>query len=240
MNMKEVFDSVSDSPRLRRFSTSYVLIYFILTLVFNLVFKLVPVLNTFAGGYPKSFVVFLFDAALLYGLIRGIVTKNYKIGDTLGSFADVSAYPLYLTYAGINLALEILAGVISGAVKNIAALSIAVTVVFFILELLVNFFIVRLFFDRILLKSRTMNFKGVFESCKNVLANKASRVVSIEVMNIVVNFISLTVLTFVSVYLPKNNDTVSFVLTCLSTVKLGMLIYTWPIYYLYYKDTFEL
>ena len=94
--MREIFENVSGSPRLRRFTTSYLMIYFIITLSVNLLIRYLPILDTTALVHVKNLVVYFIEGALLYGLIRGIVTKNYRVGDGIASFCETENYIFYL------------------------------------------------------------------------------------------------------------------------------------------------
>ena len=239
MNMKEVFDSVSESPRLRRFTTSYVLIYFIITLVFNLVTEYLSILDSFLGGHPFKLVIYLAEAALTYGLVKGIVTKNYRISDALGSFGDSAAYLVYATYAALYLVFNVTQGLVSKIVSGMATVGLILSIAFLLLRLFINFFMVRVYFGKILLNEKGVDFKGALDDCLGVLKKAPGRVISIEVMKLVVNFVAASLSVLLAGMLPAHS-TVSFALSCLMTVQFGMLIYSWPIYYIYYKETFDL
>lgn len=239
MNMKEVFDSVSESPRLRRFTTSYVLIYFIITLVFNLVTEYLPILGRFLGGHPFKLVIYLVEAALTYGLVKGIVTKNYRISDALGSFGDSAAYPVYATYAALYLVFNVTQDLVSKIVSGMATVGLILSIAFLLLRLFINFFMVRVYFGKILLNEKGVDFKGALDDCLGVLKKAPGRVISIEVMKLVVNFVAASLSVLLAGMLPAHS-TVSFALSCLMTVQFGMLIYSWPVYYIYYKETFDL
>ena len=239
MNMKEVFDSVSESPRLRRFTTSCVLIYFIITLVFNLLTGYFPILSSFLGGHPFKMVMYLVEAALTYGIVKGIVTKNYRISDALGSFGDSAAYPLYATYAVLYIIFGIVQELVSKPVSGMATVGLVISIVFLLLRLFINFLMVRAYFGSILLNEKGVDFKNVWSDCLRILKNAPGRVVSIEAMKLIVNFVAVSLSVLLAGILPAHGA-VSFALTCLITVQFGMLIYSWPVYYIYYKETFDL
>lgn len=242
--MRDIFEKVSSSPRLRRFSTSYMILYLIITMSISLIGKLLPVVNTFAGGYVKTFVVYLIEGALLFGLVRGICDKDYKLSRALSSFSESENYVYYLAYALAKTVYDVIAQLVSrlaaggGAFGAVGwVLMITLTVFGFIL----NFALVRLYFEKIIYKNTSLDIKRVVNCCIDTVKNKPGRIASAEIMMLVVNYVSALLATFLAT--PFSEEpiywAVSFVASALLSIRFGALIYSWPVYYLYYKETCE-
>lgn len=243
--MKNIFESVSASPRLRRFATSYMLLYFIIMLTVNLLSKYAPIVNAFAGGFVKDFAVYLIEGALMYGLIRGICNKNYRMGDALASFGETKNYLYYLTYAVVNTVYNIvysLASDLTAEGSALATLGTVLTVVLTIVRFVINFALVRLYFDKILFKAEKLDLAAVCKACVDTVIHKPLRIVAAEIMMFIVKYVAVFFGTLFVMALTSMIGThwaISFVATCFVTIQFGALIYSWPVYYLYYKETCE-
>ena len=243
--MKNIFESVSASPRLRRFATSYMLLYFIIMLTVNLIGKYAPIINIFAGGYVKDFVVYLIEGALLYGLIRGICNKDYRMSDALASFGEMKNYLYYLTYAVVNTVYNIVYSLASGLTADgsaLATLGTVLVVLLTIFRLAINFALVRLYFDKILFCADTFDPVSVCKACIDTVIHNPLRIVAAEIMMLIVKYVAVFFGTLFVMALTSMIGThwaISFVATCFVTIQFGALIYSWPVYYLYYKETCE-
>ena len=243
--MKDILDSVSASPRLRRFTTYYMMLYFAVTLAVNLLVRYVPVINDFAGGHVKSFVIFLIEGALMYGLIRGIVTKSYNIGDAVGAFGETENYLFYLAYAVINTAYGVLYSLVSMLSEKsgtLGTIGLILSALFIVVRFLVNFALVRLYFDKILFGAKKLDIAGVCKACADVFVNKPLRLFAAEGMLLLVKYIATllgSVIVAMTISAFGDHWAISFIATCFVTIQFGALIYVWPVYYLYYKETCE-
>ena len=243
--MRNIFESVSASPRLRRFATSYMLIYFTITVALNLVGKYLPIVNSFAGGHVKSFVVSLIEGALLFGLIRGIADKDYRMNKALASFGESENYIYYLVYAAANTLYNLifeLASPLTAEGNKLIAIGYVLTITLNLVKFILNFALVRLYFEKILFKSQSLDLGRVCNSCIDTVKNKPLRIVAAEVMMLIVRYVSVFFATLLVMFMTSMVGThwaVSFVGSCLVAVQFGALIYSWPVYYLYYKETCE-
>jgi hypothetical protein len=243
--MRNIFESVSASPRLRRFATSYMLLYFIITVSVNLIGKYLPSVNTFAGGHIKSFIVFLIEGALLYGLIRGISDKDYRMNKALSSFTETENYIYYLIYASVNTLYNVIFSFISPLTADGSSLVVVgwvLTVTLNVFRFILNFALVRLYFEKILFKSESLEPGRVVRSCIETVKNKPLRIVAAEIMMLIVKYVSVFFGTLIVMFLTSMVGThwaVGFLGSCLVAVQFGALIYSWPVYYLYYKETCE-
>ena len=243
--MRNIFESVSASPRLRRFSASYMMLYFIIMLTVNLFIKLFPVIDAFPIGYIKDLAVFLVEGALLYDLISGISEKDYRLSRSLASFSNAKNYPYYLIYAAVNTVYSALFDLVSLTTaegSSIASIGWVLTVVINLIRFLLNFALVRLFFERILFKKETLDLAHVCRSCLDTVIHKPLRIVAAEVMMFLVKYASVFFGTLLVMFMTSMVGThwaVSFVGSTLVSIQFGALIYSWPVYYLYYKETCE-
>ncbi len=244
--MREILENVSGSPRLRRFTTSYLMIYFIITLSVNLLVKYMPILNTTLLVHVKNLVVYFIEGALLYGLIRGIVSKNYRFGDGIASFGETENYIFYLAYAAVNTIYSAVYSIMSTLTEKegaVGTVGTVLTVVLLVFRLIINFGLVRLYFDKLLFGRKTLDLGGVLRGSVNTASDHTKRIIKAELMLVAVKYVStLLGVAIMSVVAPgvDGHWAVSFITTCLVTVQFGALIYVWPVYYLYYKETCEM
>lgn len=244
--MREIFENVSGSPRLRRFTTSYLMIYFIITLSVNLLIRYLPILDTTALVHVKNLVVYFIEGALLYGLIRGIVTKNYRFGDGIASFGETENYIFYLAYSIVNTlygAVYSLVGILAEKEGAVGIVGTVLSVILLVFRLLINFGLVRLYFEKLVFGSKKLDVRSVVRGCMKTASEYPKRIIGSELMLVAVKYVStLMGVAIVSVVSPgvDSHWMVSFVTSCLVTVQFGALIYVWPVYYLYYKETCEM
>lgn len=246
--MKDIFESVSSSPRTKRFSATYLLVYFFITVAFNMLTRLIPMPSGWLGTvaeYAVSFVALLIEGALIFGLIRGITQKNYHFNEQIVSFAETENYAYYLIYALIKLAYKIACGFISsfsdveGIVGTVANV---LSVVMIAIELILNLYIVRLYFDKIFKSKEKLDLIEPLRDCIGVLRKQTGKFALVELVKLVVGYVAFifgVLLTGVLTSAIGTHWAVSFIATCLVTVQFGALIYVWPVYYLYYKEIFE-
>ena len=243
--MNNIFESVCASPRLRRFSTSYMLLYFIIMLSVNLISQYAPIVDSFAGGYIKDFIVFLIEGALLYGLVRGICNKDYRLSDALSSFGDTKNYLYYLIYATVNTVYNVVYSLASGLTAEgsaLATLGTVLVVLLTIIRFVINFALVRLYFDKILFGAEKLDVVKVCKASADTVVHKPLRILAAEIMMLIVKYVSIFFGALLVMALTSAIGThwaVSFIGTCIVTVQFGALIYSWPVYYLYYKETCE-
>ena len=244
--MREIFENVSGSPRLRRFTTSYLMVYFIITLSVNLLIRYLPILDTTALVHVKNLVVYFVEGALLYGLIRGIVTKNYRFGDGIASFGETENYIFYLAYSIVNTlynALYSLTTLLADKEGAVGIVGTVLTVVLLVFRLLINFGLVRLYFEKLVFGNKNLNVGSVFRGSIKTVSEHPKRIILAELMPVAVKYVStLMGVAIISVVSPgvDSHWMVSFVTSCLVTVQFGALVYVWPVYYLYYKETCEM
>ena len=245
IDMKNIFESVSASPRLKRFCASYMLLYFIIMLVVNLTGKLFPFLDSLIIGNVKDLAVYLIEGALLYGLIQGISEKDYRMTRSLSSFTDTNNYVYYLIYAGVKTVYSISFDLISpltNAEGGIATFGWVLTVAVNIVGFVINFALTRLYFEKILFKSERLDLVKVCRSCFETIKQKPLRIVGAEVMMLIVKYVAVVFGTILVMFMTSMVGThwaVSFVGSTLVSIQFGALIYSWPVYYLYYKETCE-
>ena len=113
------------------------------------------------------------------------------------------------------------------------------TVVVFVLGLALNFYLVKLFFEGIFSEETLFSPQTVGKDCYATLLAKPKRVIAAEAFRLVVLFVSTIISALLASLIPSH-VLVSYALSCLNAVQYGFIIVSWPVYYLYYKDTFEM
>ena len=176
----------------------------------------------------------------MYGLIRGIVKKDYRVRESLGAFFDTKAYGAYGVYVavilmseGLNYLVTILAD-FGGAWAIVAEV---ISYVLILLTLLINCYLVKVYFDSIDNGGAVVPLKS-FSACVRAVKTAPLKIVGVEVLLIVAKYLSLYVSALFIALLPQN-WIISLVVACLNEIIYGFLILLWPIYYLYYKTIFE-
>ena len=239
--MNDIIDSVMASRRLKIFTAFYAMVYIVLSLLINLVNSYVGFLSGGIGGFIFTCVSLIIEAALMYGLIRGIITKNYHFEDGIRSFAEVKYYPVYLLYAAVNIAYESvdsLLGKIAVGEGTLATFGLILSGVMFFVKLAINFYLVKFYFDSVENDGK-IGMIDTAKSCIATLAAHPGKVIAAEAFMLITNFVVLMVSTMLANLLPQHSI-VGFVLSCLYKIQFGLIIITWPVYYLYYKYAFEL
>lgn len=238
--MNSIIDSVTASRRLKIFMTYYVMMYVILSLLLNLLKNYVLFFGDGVGAYVHAFILLLVKAPLVYGMVRGIITKNYKFSSSLGVFGEVKNYGVYGVYALINIAYEIIYVFIEELSKGegtLAAVAGALSIILIAVRLLINFYLVELYFESIDAGGKLALGKSI-KGCSRVLGKYPLKVLGAELLMLVSNAVAFLISsTFISM-LPQN-DAVSLVILSLNDILYGFLILVWPVYYLYYRYLLE-
>ena len=230
--MKDIIDAVSSSRRLKIFTAYYAFIYIAICLSLNLIHEYIPFFSSTVGTLVYKLVDVLIKAPFLYGLIRGIVTKNYHFAEGVASFAEKQNYGAYATYVCVGMAYEVIALFLSKI--NFAAISVVVV----IMQLLVNYYLVIMYFVAIKDGGRVSLVKSL-DVCIDRFRGKWLNVVSAELFMFAASFLSLLISSMAAEFLPAH-ESVSLILACINELQYGFLVVTWPIYYLYYyKLVFE-
>lgn len=238
--MNEVIESVMGSRRLKIFTAYYLIVYTTVILILNLVKSYVPFFDQGTGELVYIFISLFIKAPLMYGLIRGIVTKDFRITKALGAFGDVKAYGAYAVYVATTLAYEgvyYLTTLISakgGVLETVGTVASALMIV---VRLLVNFFLVKLYLDCIANEGRLSLGKSL-KGCAAALGRAPLKVLGVEIFLIVCQYLSLYLSATLISVLPQHSA-ISLAVSRLNEIMYGFLILIWPIYYLYYKTIFE-
>ncbi len=238
--MNSVIESVVGSRRLKIFTAYYLMVYTVIILLLNLIKSYIPFFGQGVGSIIYIFISLFVKAPLMYGLIRGIVTKDFGMSKALGAFSDVKTYGAYGVYVATTLAYEGISYLVSLlATKGgaLGAFGIVMSYFMIVVSLLVNFFLVKMYFDSIDNGGKTDLVKS-FKGCSKALGRAPMKILGAEVLFIVSRYLSLYVSALFVSLLPKY-ATISLVFSCLNEILYGFLILIWPIYYLYYKTIFE-
>jgi hypothetical protein len=186
----------------------------------------IPFFSSEIGTLVYKLVDVLIKAPFMYGLIRGIVTKNYHFAEGIASFGETQNYGVYAAYVCIGMIYEIISFFLSKI--NFAA----ITVVAVIIQLLVNYYLVMMYFVAIKNDGRALLVKSL-DVCIDKFKSKFWNVISAELFMFAVSFLSLLISSMAAEFLP-GHESVSLILTCINELQYGFLVVTWPIYYLYY------
>ena len=237
--MSEAVSAVLASPRLKRFTATYAMVYIVISLIFNYIGSL-----SFFSDFPMSYIVLLVSltvqAPFMFGCIRGIVTKNYNFAKGLGCFGETDKYPFYFAYIAINFTYEIVYDLVfsltdgEGAMQTVG---LVLSIVALLVRILLNFLVIRIYFDAVFYEgikpkfSLARSFKGFIQ----VIESKPGKPIAAEILMWVVGFLSLRLASTLAGFLPAH-EIVAPILSCLVAVQFGLIVLTWPIYYLYYKS----
>lgn len=249
--MSEAISAVLASPRLKRFSATYAMIYIVICLIFNYIGSL-SVFSSFPMSYVVLLVSLAVQAPFMFGCIRGIVTKNYNFSKGIGCFGEFDKYPFYLAYIAINFVYEIIYDLVfsltdkEGAMQTVG---LALSIVSLLVRILLNFLVIRIYFDAIFYDGGKPKFSisHSFKGFAQVIESKPGKLIAAEILMWVVGFLSLRLATTLASFLPTH-AIVAPLLSCLVAVQFGLIVLTWPVYYLYYKaicdlkekDTYEI
>ena len=238
--MNSVIESVVGSRRLKIFTAYYLMVYTVIILLLNLVKSYILFFGQGIGSIVYIFISLFVKAPLMYGLIRGIVTKDFSMSKALGSFSDVKAYGAYGVYVATTLAYEGISYLVSLLANKggaLGAFGIVTSYLMILVSLLVNVFLVKMYFDSIDNGGKTDLAKSL-KGCAAALGRVPMKILGAEVLFIVSRYLSLYVSALFVSLLPKY-AAISLVFSCLNEILYGFLILIWPIYYLYYKTIFE-
>lgn len=229
--MNSIIDSVTASRRLKIFMTYYVMVYVAASLLLNLLKNYVSFFDGDVGKVVFALISLLIKAPIIYGMVRGIVNKNYKISSALCAFFEVKNYGVYALYALINIAYELVYALVSGLAAG------ALSIVLIVVRLLINFYLVELYFESIDAGGKLSLGKSL-KGCARVLGKYPLKVLGAELLLLVSNAVAFLISsTFISV-LPQH-AAVELVILSLNDILYGFLILVWPVYYLYYKYLLE-
>ena len=242
MQMNEVIDAVMSGKRLKKFAAKYALLFFCLTLAVSALKLTVPFFKNPFGSYLLTLFSLVIEAPLVYGLMRGIVMKDYRFSTGLSVFSKTACYRYCFLYVGLRFVYNCLNGAVSALAAAKGLLGILgwlLTVVVFVLGLALNFYLVKLFFEGIFSEETLFSPQTVGNDCYATLLAKPKRVIAAEAFRLVVLFVSTIISALLASLIPSH-VLVSYALSCLNAVQYGFIIVSWPVYYLYYKDTFEM
>ena len=226
---------VSESRRLRRFSATYAMAYVVVVLIMNYIGRL-----SLFKGVPMSYIFtvvnLIVQTPLLFGFVRGAVTREYDFAKGLTAYVETDKYPFYLAYICVNAAFDIvysLTGMIGGSFGTV------LSVIMIVLRFPVKFLLVGIFFGAIFADSKKPHF-SVSEIIKNfseAVSRAPFKMLVPEIFMMVVSYLSLYIAAMLAELLPAH-WIVSYVLTCCTTVQFGFIVISWPIYYLYCKSAY--
>lgn len=239
IKMNSIIDSVSASRRLKIFTAYYAMMYVVINLIFNLILEYVAFFGAGVGRIAFKAVTLLVQAPFMFGLVRGIITKEYSISKALGAFGEAGNYPVYAVYIVTMLAYDVLGFAIApmgSATGTVLTVGTVLFVAHAILKFFVGLFLVKLYFDSI--DSRKLSIGTTLKSCGKLLSKKPMKFVGAELFMLVVSGISMVISSTVANILPAH-WTVSLIITCINSVQYGFIILSWPVYYLYYRWAFE-
>lgn len=238
--MNSIIDSVAASRRLKIFTAYYAMIYVVVNLVLNLVKTGVPLFDTTAGGLVFKLISLLIQAPFMYGLIRGIITKSYNVAEGLKAFAETRNYLTYLVYIAISFIYEVigaLATALGESEGDAATVGFVIAVIVTLFRFVLNLFLVKMYFDSIDADGK-LSLEATFKGCGELLTKRPMKFVGAELFMLVVGIAATVVSSMLAGILPAHWS-VSLILSCLNSVQYGFITLTWPVYYLYYRASFE-
>ena len=235
--MNSIIESVNSSRRLKIFMTYCVMTYLTFGLLLSLMKTYVPFFSGGIGALVYALVALFVKAPLIYGMVRGIATKNYNFSSALSAFGEVKNYGVYGAYVVINIAYEViyvLAESLAMGEGVIATVGSILSIIFIVARLLINFFLVAMYFESIAVDGR-LSIGNTVKKTSKALGRVPLKVLGAEMLLVVANFLSLYISSlFVSV-LPSHS-VVTLIFTSLHEILFGAVIIIWPVYYLYYKQ----
>ena len=238
--MNSIIDSVAASRRLKIFTAYYAMIYVVINLVLNLVKTGVPFFGTTAGELVFKLISLVIQAPFMYGLIRGIITKSYNVAEGLKAFAETKNYLTYLAYIAINFIYEAVSALVTLLGKSesdASTLGFALAIVVTLFRFVLNLFLVKMYFDSIDSDGK-LSLGKTLKGCGELLTKRPLKFAGAELFMLVVGIAATVVSSMLAGILPAHWS-VSLILSCLNSVQYGFIILTWPVYYLYYRASFE-
>ena len=238
--MNSIIESVNSSRRLKIFMSCFVVVYLTAGLLLNLIKTYVAFFASGVGAVVFALITLLVKAPLIYGMVRGIATKNYNISSALSAFGKVKNYATYGVYILINIAYEVIYSLIERLALGsgvMATLGSVMSIILIVARLLVNFFLVVLYFESIDAGGK-LSVGNTVRKISTALGSVPLKVLGAEMLLVVSNFLSLYISSlFVSV-LPSHS-VVNLIFTSLHEILFGAVIIIWPVYYLYYRYLLE-
>lgn len=239
--MNEVIARVSGSRRLRRFTATYAMFYIVVMLIMNYIGRF-PIFGKAPMSYLLLLLNFVIQTPLLFGCVRGIVTREYDFGKGLAAYGEVDKYPFYLTYIAVNMVFEIfysLVGGLSSAGGITANVGLVLSVVMVVLRFPVKFLLVGIFFGAIFQDSEKPRFSlsEIIKKFTSAVTENPLKMLGAELFVMIVNYLSIYIAAMLAELLPAH-WVVPYVLTCFSNIQFGFIIISWPIYYLYCKAAY--
>ena len=237
--MNSIIDSVMASRRLKIFTAYYAMMYVVILLIFNFVATIVPFFSAGVGRIIFKLITLIIDAPFFYGLVRGIINKNYNAAAELGAFTEVKNFGAYGAYIGVNLVYAIIGmlieplGQTTGTLYTVGSI---LYVVYTLFQFVLNMFLVKLYIDSI--DSGNVSFTATLKGCAKLLKNKPMKFVAAELFMLVVGLAVTLISSTIAGLLPEHVS-VSIILSCINSVQYGFIILSWPVYYLYYRWAFE-
>lgn len=238
--MNAIIDSVMASRRLKIFTAYYAMIYVIINLLLSLVNSSVPFFATDPGKIVYKLVAAMIQAPFIYGLVRGIVTKDYKVSAGLSAFAEVKNFGAYFAYVAVTLAYELinmLIGSAAAAEGGNQTVLLVISAIVALLRFIINFFLVKMYFDSIDNEGRP-DLGRTVKGCVGLLTKRPLKLVWAELFMFIASC-AVTVISVVLAQILPKHWVVGSVIACLNSVQYGFIILSWPVYYLYYKASFE-
>ena len=238
--MNSVIDSVIASRRLKIFTAYYAIIYVVFNLLLNLLSAGVPFFKESMGRVVYVLIVATVGAPFTYGLIRGLVKKDYNVKKGLGAYSETGNYLTYGIYIAVTVAHEALGAAINAggtANKDNAVLWTVLSAALTILKFFINMFVIRLFLDGAENGGRA-SFMRTLRACGRLLSTKPLKFIGAEAFWLVIGGASMVISTMLAGLLPAHTA-VSLVVASLNSVQYGFIILSWPVYYLYYRWAFE-
>ena len=237
--MNSIIDSVMASRRLKIFTAYYAMLYVVINLILNLVATGVPFFGSGVGKIIFKLVSLAIQAPFIYGLIRGLITKDYSTSKGFGAFGETKNFASYATYIAISLAYELVGMAIEPLVNpesSLYTLGSILYVVYTLLRFFLNGFLIKMYFDCI--DGGRVSLGATLQGFGKLLSGKTMKFVSAELFMLVIGGVSMIVSTTIANILPSHWS-VSIILACINSVQYGFIILSWPVYYLYYRWAFE-
>ena len=237
--MNSIIDSVMASRRLKIFTAYYAMMYVVILLILNLVANMVPFFSAGAGRIIFKFITLVIQAPFFYGLVRGIVNKDYNVAKGIAAFTEIGNFTSYGMYIAVSLVYEI-AGMaiepLGQATGNLYTVGLVLYTVHAILQFVKNLLLVKLYLDSI--ENGKISIGTTLKGCGTLLAKRPLKFVCAELFMLVAG-LAVTVISSMLAGLLPGHWSVSLVLSCINSVQYGFIILSWPVYYLYYKSAFD-
>ena len=223
---------------MRKFTARLAAIYFIAVLAINFTGS-IPMLKTPPVSYLFMVLSLVILTPLLFGCIRGVVTRDYDFRRALGAFGETDKYPAFLSYICLSAAFEIVDSLIRmlSSVEGAATLASVLSAITIIISIPIKFLLVGILFEAIFEEGKPFSIMSAIKKFIGVLTGSPIKIVVAEIFNIIVNYFSLYVSIMLAELLPAHWAS-SVALTCVHSVQFGFIAVTLPIYYLYCKAAY--